>query len=59
MTTNGGQTESGFIAETAQAAVASYQPHLPADQMLDSYLDGLISRAKAALGVVEPKPESR
>jgi hypothetical protein len=54
---DGKHSESGFFAETAQVAVASYQPHLPQNGSLDTYLDDLVRRAQAAIGLPGAAPE--
>jgi hypothetical protein len=47
---------TGFIAETVQAAIASYQPHVPENGSLAVYLDQLIEKAQS--GLQPPRPSA-
>jgi hypothetical protein len=42
---NGTSIRSGFIAETAQSALASYEPRVPVDETLKEYVERLVALA--------------
>ena len=52
--TNGIPIRTGFVAETVQAAIVSYEPRLPEDGSLSAYLDQLIEEARSGLTTPHP-----